>query len=50
MQLEDTQSIVFKDGTIVNLKCRYTLMLFHTSIPTLQKITNLPIYDIAMED
>lgn len=45
-----TQSIVFKDGTIVNLKCRHTLMSFHTSIPTLQEIPNLPIYDIAIED
>ena len=45
-----TQSIVFKDGTTVDLKCRHTLMSFHTSIPTQQEIANLPIYDIAMED
>ena len=29
-----TQSIVFEDGTKFNLKCRYTLMSFHTSTPT----------------
>ena len=45
-----TQSIRFKDGTIVDLKCRHTLMSFHTYIPTLQDIANLPIYDIAIED
>ena len=45
-----TQSIIFKDGTTVNLQCMYILMSFHKNIPTHQEITKLSIYDIAMED
>ena len=45
-----TQSIIFKDSTTVDLKCRYTLMPFCTSKPNQQEITNLPIYNIVMDD
>ena len=44
-----TQSITFKDGTTIALKCRHTLMSFETSIPTEHEIQTLPIYDIAIE-
>ena len=45
-----TQSINFNDGTIIPLKCRHTLMVFITTIPTEQEIATLPTYDIAMEN
>ena len=44
-----TQSIVFRDGAKVALKCRHTLMSFITTIPTVSEILSLPTYDIAME-
>ena len=45
-----TQSINFDDGTIIPLKCRHTLMVFITTIPTEHEIATLPTYDIAMEN
>ena len=44
-----TQSITFKDGTTIALKCCHTLMSFKTSIPTEHEISTLPTYDIAVE-
>ena len=44
-----TQTITFKDGITIALKCRHTLMSFETSIPTEHEIQTLPTYDIAME-
>ena len=45
-----TQSITFKDGTKINLRCRHTLMSFKTSLPTQLEIATLPIYDIAIDE
>ena len=45
-----SQSITFQDGTIVNLKCKSTLMAFNTSIPTMDEINSLPTYQIAFEN
>ena len=46
---KDTQSITFKDGITIALKCCYTLMSFETSILTEHEIQTLPTYDIVME-
>ena len=45
-----TQSLVFKDGTTVGLKCKSTLMTFNTTIPTMEEVENLPKYHIAFEN
>ena len=45
-----TQSINFKDGTIIPLKCCHTSMVFITTIPTEHEIATLPTYDITMEN
>ena len=50
METLGTQSLIFKDGTIVNLKCRSTLMAFNTTIPTMEEVENLPKYQIAFKN
>ena len=45
-----TQSITFKDGTKIDLRCRHTLMSFKTSLPTQFEIATLPTYDIAIDE
>ena len=45
-----TQSITFKDGTKVDLRCRHTLMSFEISLPTQLEIATLPTYDIAIDE
>ena len=45
-----TQSITFKDGTVVDLRCRSKLMSFDTALPTENEIANLPVYEIAMDN
>ena len=45
-----TQSLVFKDGTTVDLKCKSTLMIFNTTIPTMEEVDNLPKYQIAFKN
>lgn len=35
-----TQSLMFKDSTIVDLKCKPTLMVFNTMIPTIEEVEN----------
>ena len=45
-----TQSLIFKDGTIVDLKCKSTLMAFNTTIPTMEEVENLPKYQIAFKN
>ena len=45
-----TQSIAFKDGTCMLLKCKHTLMSFHTSKPTMKEVETLPTCDIAIEN
>ena len=42
MRTMGTQSLIFKDGTIVDLKCKSTLMAFNTMIPTMEEVENLP--------
>ena len=45
-----TQSIEFKDGTVVNLLCKSALMTFNISKPTYHEVlgvNHLPIYDIS---
>ena len=37
-----TQNLIFQDGTIVNLKCKSTLMALNTTIPTMNEVTNIP--------
>ena len=41
-----TQSLVFKDGTTVDLNCKSALMTFNTTIPTMKEVDNLPKYQI----
>ena len=45
-----TQSLIFKDGTIVELKCKSTLMAFNTPVPTMEEVENLPQYQIAFKN
>ena len=45
-----TQSLVFKDRTTVDLKCKSTLMTFNTKIPTKEEVDNLPKYQISFTD
>ena len=45
-----TQSLVFKDGTTVDFKCKSTLMTFNTIVPTMKEVDNLPKYQIAFTE
>ena len=45
-----TQSVTFKDETIVDLRCRSTLMSFDTTLHTEKEIATLPVYEIAMDN
>ena len=50
METMGTQSLIFEDGTTVDLKCKYTLMAFNTTIPTMEEVENLPQYQIAFKN
>ena len=45
-----TQSLVFEDGTTVDLNCKSALMTFNTTIPTMKEVDNLPKYQIAFKE
>ena len=50
MKTHGAQYLTFKDVTIVDLKCRLTLITFTTTVPTMEEIETLPNYQITFNN